>query len=189
MKKKPKLILLNGPLAIGKSTIAKMYGERNPLALSLDIDAVRASLGQWREHRAESAGLAKRMAAAMARVALDAGHDVIVAQILRWPEDVELFEKLAREAGADLCEVLLHVSKEEAVRRFVERGRAEGHELGYEPDGLIGRSGGIPYVEQMYDEMMAIASSRPRNIIINSVQGAPDDTYASLLNAIGETST
>ena len=43
----PRLILLNGPPGVGKSTIALLYAQGHPLALNLDIDLVRRQLGRW----------------------------------------------------------------------------------------------------------------------------------------------
>ncbi|MBA3302830.1 MAG: AAA family ATPase, partial [Acidimicrobiia bacterium] len=40
----PRLILLNGPPGIGKSTLAQRFVDEHPLALNLDLDAVRAML-------------------------------------------------------------------------------------------------------------------------------------------------
>lgn len=41
----PDLIHLNGPPAVGKSTIAAALVRRRPLAPNLDIDALRVRLG------------------------------------------------------------------------------------------------------------------------------------------------
>jgi len=41
----PRLILLNGPPAAGKSTLAQMYADEHPLTLNLDIDKIRSLLG------------------------------------------------------------------------------------------------------------------------------------------------
>ena len=79
---KPKLIVINGPLGIGKSTLAKRYAEEHPLTLVLDIDDVWAMLSHWREEKEKSAPLSKKMAIEMARVNLEAGHDVVIPQIL-----------------------------------------------------------------------------------------------------------
>ena len=184
IKHKPNLILLNGPLGIGKSTLAKMYSERNPLALNIDLDLIRAHLGQWREYRAESARLSRRMAVETGRVAIKAGHDVVVAQILSRFEDMDLFEKLARDTQANLYEILLYAPKEAAVQRFIERGQAGGFEKGYSPGGLIDRSGGLVHVKRKYDEMMDLVNSRPQTVKINSISGAPEDTYAEILKLI-----
>jgi len=39
------LLLLNGPAGIGKSTVARLLISGRPLALCLDIDMLRRSLG------------------------------------------------------------------------------------------------------------------------------------------------
>ena len=127
----PGLILLNGPLGIGKSTLAKMYSERHPLVLNLDVDLIRGSLGQWREHRVESAKLAWAMTCQMGRVALTAGSDAIIAHTIRRPEHFRCLEELAAETGAKLYEILLLAPKDESIRRFITRGQASGYELGY----------------------------------------------------------
>jgi len=48
----PKLLVLNGPLGIGKSTLAARYSHDHPLTLNLDIDTVWAMLSHWREEKA-----------------------------------------------------------------------------------------------------------------------------------------
>ena len=140
--------------------MAKTYSERHPLALNLDIDLIRASLGQWRERRVESAKLAWEMTCQMGRVAITAGSDVIIAHTISRPEHFRRLEELAAETGAKLHEILLLAPKDEAIRRFITRGQASGYELGYRPDGLIGRLGGIPRVETMYDEVVAANESQ-----------------------------
>ncbi|MDQ6725014.1 MAG: ATP-binding protein [Actinomycetota bacterium] len=76
-----KLVLLNGPPAIGKTTLAARLVADRPLALLLDIDGIRCSMGQW-EACDESKSLARLLAVQMARVHLSGGHDVVVPQLL-----------------------------------------------------------------------------------------------------------
>ena len=181
---RPRLVLLNGPLGLGKSTLAKMYNERVPLSLNLDIDLVRDSLGQWRDYRRESARMAWKMAQQMGRVVLAAGNDVVVAHSIRRPERFQELESLAAGAGASFHEILLSAPKDEAVKRFIIRGQESGFELGYRPDGLIGRSGGIAWVESVYDEVVAAAESRPRTLVITPLYGSPEETYREVLSLI-----
>ena len=47
----PRLILLNGPPAVGKSTLAQRYADEHPPALNLDIGRIRSMLGRWRDRR------------------------------------------------------------------------------------------------------------------------------------------
>lgn len=44
-----RLILLNGPPAVGKSTLACRYAADRTLTLNLDVDAVRRLIGGWRD--------------------------------------------------------------------------------------------------------------------------------------------
>jgi adenylate kinase family enzyme len=55
----PVLVFLNGPPASGKSTIARLFVESRPLALSLDVDDVRSMLGAWLDNPT-AAGLRAR---------------------------------------------------------------------------------------------------------------------------------
>lgn len=75
---KPALIILNGPLGIGKSALAKAYAEKRPLTLNLDIDKVWSTLSHWREEKDTSAPIAQRMAIEMARIDLMVKSDIVV---------------------------------------------------------------------------------------------------------------
>jgi len=108
----PKLIILNGPLGIGKTTLAKRYGEEHQLTLVLDIDDIRSMLSHWRERKNDSGPLSMQIALAMARTNLSAGHDVIVPQILQTVKLAESLEQLAQDCKAEYYEVLLVTSKE-----------------------------------------------------------------------------
>jgi adenylate kinase family enzyme len=61
------LILINGPPASGKSTMAKLYAAGHPLALVLDIDCVRGCLGRWREDLPAAGRAARTIALAVFR--------------------------------------------------------------------------------------------------------------------------
>jgi predicted kinase len=76
----PRLVHLNGPPGIGKSTLARRYVDDHPLAFCLDIDAFRRLIGRWDEYEEQSGLLARAMAIEMATTHLSAGYDVVVPQ-------------------------------------------------------------------------------------------------------------
>jgi predicted ABC-type ATPase len=138
---KPKLIILNGPLGIGKSTLAKRYADEHPLTLMLDIDDVWAMISHWRKQKDTSAPLSKEIALAMARINLRARHDVVIPQILQTTELADSFKALAEECTADYYEIMLIVDKDDAINRFIQRGKANGNPSGFRTGGIIDTSG------------------------------------------------
>ena len=74
----PRLIHLNGPPGIGKSTIAELYVDDHPGTLNLDIDRVRSLVGGWRENFESADELVRPIALAMASTHLRAGYDVFM---------------------------------------------------------------------------------------------------------------
>lgn len=117
----PDLILLNGPPASGKSTIATLLVAARPLALNLDVDAVRGALGAWIELPLESGLAARRLAIAMATTHLVNGHDVIVPQLLARDTFVLELEAAAKQTAARFIEIALIVDRAETVRAFESR--------------------------------------------------------------------
>ncbi|MEI6751323.1 MAG: AAA family ATPase [Candidatus Saccharibacteria bacterium] len=181
---KPKLILLNGPLGSGKSTLAEKYAENHPITLCLDVDNVRSMISHWRERKKESGPISKDIALAMTRVALQSGHDVVVAQILQTNELAEKFSLLAEECKANYYEILLSIPKKEAINRFLERGKSQGHPSGFREGGIIATSGREEKLAEMYENMSSVANNRKQTIVIDSIYGDIDGTYDELLSKL-----
>lgn len=181
---KPKLIILNGPLGIGKSTLANRYAEDNPLTLRLDIDDIRTYISHWRERDEESANSSKKIALAMAKVQLGLGHDVVVPQIVRSVKLFEAFEQVANKTNANYYEIMLFTDKAESIRRFKERSYAQGYETGFRPGGLIDTGGREDKLSSMYDEMLETANLRPNTAKVEVVFGNVENTYAKVLAII-----
>ncbi len=55
----PRLIHLNGPTGVGKSTIAARYAAGHPKTLNLDADEIVRLIGGWREDFHGAVGLAR----------------------------------------------------------------------------------------------------------------------------------
>ena len=180
----PRLIVLNGPPGIGKSTIARRYAGDHPFALDLDIDSVRRLLGKWRDDPTRAGLLARAMTLTMAREHLRAGYDVVLPQFLGRPQFLEQAEAMAGEIGADFFEIVLMDGRDEVVRRFAERTRAAAEPSHVEAGELVETLGGDAALAAMYDRLLLVISSRPRARVIQCPEGATEHVYAEVLRVV-----
>ncbi|HEX7350314.1 AAA family ATPase [Brachybacterium sp.] len=119
----PALMLLNGAPGSGKSTLAALLAARTPGALSLDIDALKHSLGGWELDLHASGLQARRLAVALITQHLADGHDVILGQYLARTPFLEELEQLAADCGARFVEVALIVEGATLSERLSARRR------------------------------------------------------------------
>jgi predicted kinase len=178
MTPQPKLILLNGAAGVGKTTIARMYRDQHPLALSIEGDELIAMIGSWLQYENQARDCVLDFTLAMANSHLQQGYDVIVPYLLTAAEDAEAFEALAQQHGAQFFEILLMADKQEAIRRLYARGRWG------EPNAPPLTAQDQPVAESLYDRMMAAATTRPRTIAVPSAKDDAAGTYRSLMQAL-----
>ena len=161
MSEAPKLVLLNGPPAVGKSTLARRYADEHPLTLVLEIDTVRGLLGAWLDDPRRSGWAARMIALAMARTHLEAGHDVIVPQLLTRREFVEMLRQTAEAAGATFSELTLMDPRDVVLERLEQRSEPTG---AFSARALMEKQGNAP--GDAYDEFAAALATRPDAIVI-----------------------
>jgi predicted kinase len=177
-----RLIHLNGAPGIGKTSLARRYLDDHALALLLDIDAIRTSLGRWSEH-AESKLAARDLALAMALAHLRGGHDVVLPQYLGRMEFIVALGDVAERSGAAFIEVLLDADRSVHVERFRSRrnellDRADPHPQADVLDAAVDSA-----VSDACANLARVASQRPSVIRIRADDGL-DETYAALMAAI-----
>ena len=173
-----KLILLNGPAGIGKTTIAQRYIDEHPLALAINGDDIIVMLGQWLEHEDEARKMVYDFTCDMARTHLRSGHDVVLPYLVNNPAHATAFAQIAQECDATFIEVLLTADRAESVERMFRRGT--WGERGTDP--LTDKDKSI--VEGLYDAVHDSIGNRPDTVIIQSVHGDIDGTYAEFLKHV-----
>jgi predicted kinase len=175
------LLLINGAPGVGKSTLADRYADEHPLALIIDIDAIRTQLGQWAQIE-ESRLVARDLAFALAREHLTNGHDVIVPQYLGRPEFRERLALLAGEKRAAFVEVLLTDDADRITQRFRKR-RAEYARSGAEhPEGDLADDAVATEVSSANERLLRDASARGVPVI--SASGGAEASYQALCEVL-----
>jgi predicted kinase len=173
----PKLVLLNGPPAVGKSTLARRYADEHPLTLVLEIDTVRALLGAWLEEWRRSGTVAREIALAMARTHLEAGHDVIVPQLLVRRPFVDTLQATAESVGASFHEFALLDPREVVLARLEQRHEPEA---AFSARALMEKQGNA--AGDAYDDFVAALAERPDAIVIDDPLS--DSAYRTLLRLL-----
>jgi len=181
----PCLILINGPPACGKSTMATMYAAGHPLALVLDIDRVRGCLGRWHEDLPAAGRAARTIALAAVGAHLRAGHDVVVPQLLARPA---FLTDLARVAGDGFAEIVLLVGKDDTLRAFSARA-ASPRPADITAHHLAGHSCGDAGLAATHDRLTAFLATRPQAIIVAVTRGQPGRTDGAMLAALDRRSS
>ena len=181
----PRLIHLNGPPGIGKSTLAGLYADDHPGVLNLDIDLLRSLIGGWRDRFAETGAIVRPLALSMAAAHLAGGRDVIVPQYLGKLTEVERFEAVARRNGAAFCEIALMDTKQQSVERFYHRGGNGGPAWHEYARRVVELGGGPTLLARHYDQLAQVLTARPQVIVLTSAEGAIQEAYQALTAALG----
>jgi len=179
-----RLVLINGAPSSGKSTLARMYVNDHPLALTLDIDVVRSLLGGWLDAPSEAGMIARQMALAMARVRLLGGGDVVVPQFLGRIEFVLALESLAAEVGVRFVEVALMADREDLLTRFARRSANRENLENRDAAMLLEKLGGTGELPRMYGRLLDVIAQRPRTSVVVTVDGDRQQAYQAVLALI-----
>jgi predicted kinase len=179
-----RLIVLDGPPGVGKSTQARRYLADHPLALSAELDAARRSLGRWQDDPITATRLARELTLAAAGRHLANGNDVLLPQYLGNPAFHADAECIANEHGAAFFEFVLMDDRDTVIARFRRRNAESGEDAHREAGELIDRLGGDDTLARMYDRLLQVLNARPRARLVHCPEGAADDVYRTLREVI-----
>jgi predicted kinase len=182
------LILLNGPPASGKSTIARRFVESRPLALDLDIDVVRGLLGGWLDDPSASGSTARSLALAMADAHLSAGFDVIVPQYLGRVGFIDELADAADRAGVRFVETALWLDRDSAIAAFADRRSAPSTQAHHDAAALVDRSEQADPVGEMFDAFVRVVEQRPATRRVNVVPGDIEQTFRNFVGSLDDRS-
>jgi predicted kinase len=174
----PTLLFLTGAPGSGKSTLARLLVEESSLALMLDLDTLRALLGDWKADPAAAGIRARRIALAAARAQLELGGDVVVPQFVHRPELIEQFRELAGDTGASFVLVALVSSAKEAVQRF--RARDTSEDPNHRDAVHLQDAPGAAPIEELYADMLAMLAGFPEAVYVESIPGDVGATLAAV---------
>jgi predicted kinase len=180
-----RLIHLNGPPGIGKSTLARRFAEAHPGVLNCDVDVLRTLIGGWRDDFARAGALIRPAALAMIEAYLREGNDVVFPQMLIDPVELARFEKSATSSGARFIERVLMDTSTASVARFHRRGQ-------YEPDdpwhdhvrNIVAAEGGDAALARNHAALERLLAERPGAVLVHSSEGEIEETYRTLIETL-----
>jgi predicted kinase len=181
-----RLILVNGPPASGKSSVARRYVDDHDGAALVEVDVLRMTLPGWEQD--EATRLAARDLAGAAVVEhLGAGRDVVMAQYFGRVGYVVLLEDVARAHDATFVEVILAIDATLAIDRFRARRRAMAARGEHHPERDIADADVEAFILDAVDRLSRLPTVRPTSQIVPvAVDASEEEIYRSLLGVLDE---
>lgn len=150
-----KLIIINGPCGIGKSTVSKHLHETMPLSYLVDVDAIGRNISHYREYKEERWELRETVAFATVDAVLSVGRDAIVEKMIFWENVLDKYHEVGKKHEAEIFEIILWAPKDFVMQRAESRGWREGGLLTPEK------------CEQFWHEIDDLKAKRPKAHIID----------------------
>lgn len=180
-----RLIHLNGPPGIGKSTLARRYVAEHPGVLNCDIDVLRTFVGGWEDDFDEAGALIRPAALALIGAYLANGHDVVLPQMLMNPAELAKFEAAATGVGAEFVERFLMDTAAASVARFHGRGSGETADPWHDQvRAIVAANGGDAELARCHAALEGLLAERPNAVVVSTAAGEVDETYRSLLESL-----
>ena len=178
----PRLIHLNGPPGIGKSTIARRYAADHPGVLNLDVDRLRSFIGGV--GFLEAGEIVRPLGAALMTTHLEGGRDVVYPQLASDPAEVAGVERATRDGGGEYVGIVLTAEPDVVVRRFQDRPDDVSTPWLDEVREIVEGLGGNAALRDYQRDLLALAASRG-DAVVTAAEGQVEATYDSVLAALG----
>ena len=179
----PRLIHLNGPSRVGKSTLARRYADGHPGTLVLDLDVLAGMVDGWQDDFSAALDTARSQGRDLTIRHLRSGHDVVLPQLVtvhdRDPDPA--LAGAAAAADASYVEVALLVDDEEHLQRLHGKKPATAVEAQLQHALADPGSDLVERIRRHLDEYLR---QRPHTIRIDTTGLDEDATYVLLLDAL-----
>ncbi len=180
-----RLIHLNGPPGIGKSTLARRFVDAHPGVLNCDVDLLRTLIGGWQGDFVRAGALIRPAVLAMIEAYLREGNDVVFPQMLINPVELARFEAAATNVGAQFVERILMDTRDASVARFHHRGHSEPNDPWHEHvRTIVAAEGGDVVLTRNHAALERLLAERPGAVLITSIDGAIEQTYRALIDTL-----
>ncbi|SRR3989339_773545 len=163
-----KLILINGPCGIGKSTLSAKIHANAPLSFLLDIDAQRRYISNYHEQKRESSAMIQDISCAIIKSCLENKHDVIVDKMIFDSDLLDQFYKIANSCEAEVCEIIIWAPKDVVMKR--------AHERGFRELGLLTPE----KCELFWDKIDELKNIRPQAKVIDINNMTEEEVYSKI---------
>lgn len=160
-----KIIIINGPTGIGKSTISSMVHQDLPLSFLLSIDEQRRYISHYRENLIESRDLARNLALGIIDNYLQTGNDIIIDAVITDIKFIEKIVQIGQKHNSKIFEFILNSDKDTLIKRAKERGFREGGLL--TPDKVI----------EFWHNIQLYIENRPDSQVLNTEKLTIEETY------------
>jgi predicted kinase len=181
-----RLILVNGPPASGKSTLARRFVDDHDRSALVEFDAMRMGLPNWEGDEATRL-VARNLAGAATIEHLTADRDVVMPQYFGRLGFIVVLEGIAREHEANFVEVILSIDTSLAIDRFRARRRAMAERGERHPERDIADADVEAFILDAVDRLARLPAARPGSRIVPVEFGASeDDVYRRLLTVLDE---
>ena len=181
-----RIILVNGPPASGKSTLARRYVAAHEGTELVEVDELRMTLPGWEEDEATRLA-ARDLAGAAIDEHLRAGRDVVMPQYFGRLGYIVLLDDLAQQHGAVFVEVVLEVPAETAIDRFWARRRAMAERDERHPERDLADDEVEPFIREAVDRLARLPGTRPGSrVVAVDPDASEEDVYRRLLVALGD---
>lgn len=175
-----KLILINGPAGVGKTTLAKRLWEIMPMSFLLDLDEQRAFISHYREHRKESGILSFDIALAAAEACFKKGRSFVSGKGMidlieagREKNVLDLFIDIGKKYKAEVYEIMLWADQKTIIDRANKRGYKT--KIWHSPER----------VAEEWEAMNVFRDKRKDAIVVDTDNLTPDQVFDKVKKIVG----